>query len=443
MNQPLIGQSSRMPRGIGLFVWLPGLIALQSIPGTGALRTLFLLIGVIHVWISFRGARTAGPSFSWSLVGAEGVLFALLSSWLVLQSAYLANAPTAALSALASEWGRLMLMAGVGMAVAARFGQSHISTLMAAVFAGYFLHVLSTLGLQISSVARGGGLIFKDSLMGNMGYVSPFTTAAFALLLADGMSRFRHGERLLPLSPVAWIAALLATLTAETLLHSKAGQLMSAFLVLVCLPLLMGPAKISRRWVMLGGIAVLSLAVLAGLAAGNRWKEIAGDTWSAISQEEDIRSISGSDVENAAVLEKLSSSFYVRTIWARTGLSGIAQHPLGMGYGIDAFGRYVNERYGLPGMISSHSGWIDFALANGIPGLVLLLGLALAMMRRGWRAFRAGSPAGLALMLITFHYIVRCAIDGNLAGSRLTGFAFTAGVLWYLTLRGRREIPAA
>ena len=407
------------------------------------MRTLFLLIGVIHLLLSFRGARTAGSSFSWSLVGAEGVLFALLSGWLVLQSAFLADAPASALSALASEWGRLMLMAGLGMAVAARFGPSHMSALMGAVFAGYFVHVLSTLGLQIWSVARGGGLIFGESLMGNYGYVSPFTTAAFALLLADGMSRFRYGERLLPLSSVAWIAALLATLTAETLLNGKAGQLMSVLLVLVCLPLLTGASKFSRRRVILGGIAVLSLAVMAGLAAGNRWKEMAEATWAAIPQQADIQSISGSNAANPTGPKNLDASFYLRTIWAKTGLSGIAQHPLGMGYGIDAFGRYVNERHGIPGMISSHSGWIDFALATGIPGLVLLLASALAMMRRGWRVFRAGSPAGLALALFTFHYIVRCAIDGNLSGSRLTGFGFTAGVLWYLTLRDRREMPAA
>ena len=218
---------------------------------------------------------------------------------------------------------------------------------------------------------------------------------------------------------------------------------MSLLLVLVCLPLLAGSSKFSRRRVILGGIAVLALALVAGLAAGNRWKEIAGSTWSALSQQADIRSISGPDIANAAGSQNLDASFYLRTIWAKTGLSGIAEHPLGMGYGIDAFGRYVHERYGIPRMISSHSGWIDFALANGIPGLVLLLALALAMMRRGLRAFRTGSPAGLALALFTFHYIVRCAIDGNLAGSRLTGFAFTAGLLWYATLRDRRAMPAA
>lgn len=424
------------------FSWLIGLVSLQSIPHTGALRTLFLLFGIVHVGIAFHASSKTKGALSWPRMSAEGVLFMLLSCWLILQSSFLVDAPTVALSALANEWGRLMLMAGLGMAAATIFGRRDSPTLVAAVFAGCFVHVLFTLAQQVFSIVRGGGLIFRDDLMVNYSYVSPFTTAAFALLLADGMSRFRYGKQLLPLSFALWVTAVLATLAAEALLQAKAGQVMCLFLALVCLPLFPRSSKFSRRRVILGGTVFLLLLATAGLTTGNRWRGMTESIRIAVAQQNDIQWL---NTPHASQISGSDGSFYERATWGKIGLAGISKHPLGLGYGKDAFGRYVNERYGIPGLISSHSGWIDFALANGIPGLVLLLVLSFALILRGWRAFQAGDPVGLALALITFHYIVRCALDGILTGSRLTGSCFVIGLLWALTMlnKNRRASHAA
>jgi len=406
-------------------LWLPLLVGLQSIPGTGALRTLLLLLGVAHIlWWRTRSR----PQFGTVHGGVEGWLFLALSTWLLIQATLISSSPEASLAQWADEWLKLLLMALIGINIA-RLHAHTPSWLITALFAGVFLHVISTLGLQLLSWIRGGGLIYGDSLLGNYGYASPFTTATFAWLLADVACRLWHKQRLLPWPTAATVIFLVATLAAEMLLRAKAAQVMIAVLICVVLAIFLLYGKI-RQKVILSAFPFLVLAAAIVFYTGSdRWEGASESIRLAWAGPIDKQTLTGSDDPSAKV-NRVEQSFYLRMIWARTGLEGVADHPLGLGYGADAFGRYVHERFGISGMVSSHSGWIDFALANGIVGLVLFLAFAAALVRRGWLSFLTGSPAGAALALLVIHFVGRALIDGNLAGSRLTGFALLAGALW-------------
>jgi O-antigen ligase len=104
---------------------------------------------------------------------------------------------------------------------------------------------------------------------------------------------------------------------------------------------------------------------------------------------------------------------------------------MGLGIGHDAFGRLVPPQYGHPTMGgSSHSGWLDFALGAGLPGLGLLLLAAGLAIRGGWRQFKELND-GTSLLLSFFvgGYLLRCLLDGHLSGWRLGLFAFIVGVM--------------
>jgi hypothetical protein len=84
-----------------LLAWLPLLIGLQGVPHTGALRTLFLLLGIGHaVWLA-RSPKRPLPGLHG---GIERTAFWLLTAWLVLQSALLATEPLLSLRTLAGDW---------------------------------------------------------------------------------------------------------------------------------------------------------------------------------------------------------------------------------------------------------------------------------------------------------------------------------------------------
>jgi O-antigen ligase len=120
----------------------------------------------------------------------------------------------------------------------------------------------------------------------------------------------------------------------------------------------------------------------------------------------------------------------LRAALAQQAVQAIVEHPLGLGFGRDGFGRAVELKYGDKGLVSSHSGWLDFALGTGLPGLALLLLTAGLAIRGGWRQFRQHEDAaGLMFSFLVGSYLLRCLLDGHLSGWRLGLFAFLCGVL--------------
>jgi O-antigen ligase len=121
----------------------------------------------------------------------------------------------------------------------------------------------------------------------------------------------------------------------------------------------------------------------------------------------------------------------MRLAWGKVAIEQIERYPLGLGYGHKAFGWAINRSYNLQtGHESSHSGLLDFTLANGIPGLILWLALSAALTHSGWLAFRrTNSATGLLLAFTVIAYLVRCLFDGHLSGFRLEMYALLVGVL--------------
>lgn len=414
--------------------WVSGLTALQSLPGTGALRTLLLLVGIVHLaFLIRRGRQPVWPSSR-----SEAMWLMLLTVWLAAQSALLSANPGDSLKELGGEWMKFLFMIGAGILLVACGNPSKDRAGWPAVglFFGFFLHVVSTLGYQVWTWVKNGSPALGDSFLGNYGYVSPFVTGALAFLLAEAVVRL-DGRRWMEFSNGALICMLAATLIAQTMLTAKASLLIAVLLFAVAAGAAV-TVRGARRWavlIVLGGM----VTVVASLGVSDRWSGALGAlSAAATTPPTDFRSLG--QVNSSMPPPKSDGSIYERAVWAKIGLDGIGRHPLGLGYGSNAFGRYVAERGGPPGAVSSHSGWIDFALANGIPGLLLLLVLVLAVMWRGWCGFRAGNPAGLVAVLAMLNFFGRSVIDGNLAGSRLTGFAFVAAALWALTARSRTEI---
>lgn len=417
---------------VATLAWLPALIAVQSIPHTGALRTLLVTAGLLHLVLLLLCRRAA----TWPRGGREFAWLAGLTAWLVFHAALVSPTPKSALLALVAEWPKILLVAGIGIAFVARMvnlerGPAYIAV---GLLLGYLVHVASTLAYQGWSLWRTGSLESGMSFLGNYGYASPFVAGALALLLAEVVIRL-GGRRWLPMPGTVLALLLVATLAALGALASKATTVIAVVLVLAGAAAALG--KIRPAWQIGYFAAGIVLIVAASLSTSNRWQGAAEAISTVIENPADATAIVASDPD--APVNRLDNSFFVRALSLKIGLRGVCEHPLGLGYGRDAFGRYVVAQGGPGGLISSESGWLDFALANGIPGLLLLLVLFFVIMQRGWRAFRAGNPAGLAAFLFVLNFALRSALDGHLTGSRLAGFAFVAAVLWAMSaLPGKR-----
>ena len=202
--------------------------------------------------------------------------------------------------------------------------------------------------------------------------------------------------------------------------------------------------RFHRRMLPLALVGLIIIASMGAISWRNdvRWSGLAesfGVGWNSSSQywltnDPATRPATPS----GAVLEE---SAYARAAWAHQAVLGIGERPLGLGFGRDGFGRTMAAKYGHTGMVSSHSGWLDFALGAGLPGILLLLVTTGLAIRGGWRQFRLHEDgAGLMFSFSVGGYLLRCLLDGHLSGWRLGLFAFICGVL-VASMRTQRREP--
>jgi hypothetical protein len=65
----------------------------------------------------------------------------------------------------------------------------------------------------------------------------------------------------------------------------------------------------------------------------------------------------------------VNGSTYERLTWFQEGVKFLIDNPLGLGYTGQAFSGYMSERYPGSRATKTHSGWLDFGLGVGFPGL--------------------------------------------------------------------------
>lgn len=414
---------------------LTGYIVFHSIPGTGAVRSLFLLLMIgglaRHLWV-------ARPALKWPPFDMVGKTLLLLTVWLVFQSAFLAVDGPETLKTFVVEWPKNLLLAAIGvwLARAAMFAGKG-GWVFIAVFCGFFAHVLGTLGYQTWQLLTIGKIAFNMSLLGNYGYVSPFLDGVFALAFADMASRTCLNRPLLPLSArYLGLVIFLSTLTLLAL--SSKASLVTVLLTLGVFAVTISVhSPLYRKQIIVIALAsTVGLSTLAGPMQG-RWDGALESIRYGIAIDKNknwMLTENETPDESSSLPQHINHSFYARAAWGTVGLRGLLEQPLGRGYGSNAFGRYLDEKYGIRGAISSHSGWLDFALANGVPGLVLLLAMSAALCVQSWKAFVGNTGVGgLALAFLTISYISRCMFDGLMSTSKLMAFALVSAVLWGLS----------
>lgn len=404
-------------------VWLATVVFVFPIPHTIALRNLLLVLGGIVLLSTCRKSLPKPAPWlkpaAWSL--------SALTAWIVFHSVALAPAPTLALDQLRANWVVPLLLGAVAAWAAVQLPRERAAQAMTVALAA---HMVWLLAWQFNSWLLSDAWPFKLTPFGSYDFQGTLNSFLLALLLADRLAWTlgKYSPLALGLRP-GW-ALLLLSLSADIGLQSRNSTIISLFLLLAA-SLVLSSAR-SRHWrSVVAGIGLVSMLGVASLSFDSRWqglRESAAAGWSSGStywMTGDAGTRPGT--ASGAVLEE---SAYARVAWARQAVDFIADHPVGIGFGHDAFGRAVAMKYNHAGMGSSHSGWLDFALGTGLAGLALLLATAGIAIRSGWREFRERNNAqALLLVFLVGGYTLRCLFDGHLSGWRLGLFAFVVGVL--------------
>ena len=77
----------------------------------------------------------------------------------------------------------------------------------------------------------------------------------------------------------------------------------------------------------------------------------------------------------------------------------------------------------------SHSGIVDFFIANGVPGLLLWFAFLLSITVLGWKTFAGANMAlGLMLIFLISGFFSRSLVDSNIRDHVFQQFLFMAGI---------------
>ncbi|MDP1526757.1 MAG: O-antigen ligase family protein [Rhodocyclaceae bacterium] len=402
--------------------WLAVLVFVFPIPGTIALRNLLLLVGVIALlWTG----RDNLPARIAELRPAAWVLVAL-TAWITLHSVLFATDTSGAMDQSRSNWLNQILIAAIGAWAAS---QIRPATAGRAVVIALAAHMLWLLGHQAMLALDGGAWPFKATPFAGYDYHGMLISFLFALLAADRVATLLGRESPLGLGRHPGWILLGLSIAADISLQSRNSTLVDLLIAASAVLLLLSVRKGSYR----SGIAALCAMAAIGTASfsfDSRWqdfREAVAIGWSSQSMYWLTNDPAQCPTEPCIALEK---SAYFRIAWARQAIDMIGEHPLGIGFGHDSFGRAIEARHGIAGWGSSHSGWLDFALGVGLPGLALLLVAAVLAMCAGWQHFRRqDNGAGLVLAFFVGGYLFRGLLDGHLTGWRLGLFGFICGIL--------------
>lgn len=457
-----VGRTTQTLPWAGL-VFLMLLFVVWPIPHTISLRDLLLLLVVATFGYLVWHARPAGwwRGLAWPLG-----FYIALTLWIVIVALFISPETAWSLGEIRGQWlkGALALIAG-GLAAHVLARTDWLPRGLTVIFCILFLHTLyvdavATRGLVeawVDPEGRLGSLVRRVGIApgsADYGYLTLLRHEWATVMLTEGPDKSNLLSNLLLYFLLAellhrltvrrrWLPvgnAALAVMFAVALYSIHVERVRNGFFEVSMVVLLFGALWLVRlrRHLGRGGLAfalgvllLLPVAVgYASFATDARWQTF----WQTVPVALDTqRHTAWLDLNSPLPVlpsgEPVNRSNYMRIARLKGGAELALEHPLGVGYGRNAFGHIVKRKYGVAAS-HSHSGLIDMVLGVGVPGALLwcafLLSVGVVAARRYVHSHDL--PSTLLLFVVT-GYGVRMVLDSIVRDHMLQMFLFLAAFL--------------
>jgi hypothetical protein len=421
--------------GILFFVW--------PVPHTVSVRDLLLVLNLVLfgylAWIR-RGSGAVLRELA-----TPALVLAGLTAWMYFVAFFISPETGWTLDELSSQWWRALaaLLIGALVALAARGDPKRTSAIFVVLLVALAAHVLYVDFQAARGLLAPGSLERMAGLTEGPDKSNYLTNVLFGFLLAELFFRVVFKRRVLPLPNAVFAAALALAVVSVFAERTRNGMI-----TLVLMLLLLGWCYLRERHVRMNklavsaGIAAMTVIMLGGVALVVNARQssslnnlvdtvpIAWDTEHYKAWQEDNPD-SWPKLPNG---DTVDASLYQRIAWFKEGLLLVSDHPLGVGFGRNAFGHGLKAKYG-QGSGHSHSGLLDMAIGLGIPGALLWLGFFASLAVIAWRRSHAGENyAAILLLLLLLDYGMRMVLDSVIRDHMLQQFMFLAGLAAVLTV---------
>ncbi len=424
------------------------LFAVWPVPNSISLRTLLLDVAVVFAsYLAIRHGRELDHGW-WHDLRLPLRLLAALTLWIIIVALLISTEPRWSLNEISSQW--LNAIAALALGGLAAFvlgsGQLQRRRLMFCLGALLLVHVAA---VDVDGLAH----LFGDDpryratgLTDGRDKASYLTNMLLAFLFAEFQLRNEWRARLLAIP--SWVLYCVAALVLFSFYVGGARNgLVAAGAMFLC----WATIYFSEVWRRRGSVhrhkLTLTLIVLAlvtiGLAAwtvsakpGASWRQSVATIPVALDTENHKAWLEPDKYPLPTLSDgsPVDGTVYLRVAWFKEGLKLVADRPLGVGFGRNAFGRALSRNYGVGGDSHSHSGYLDLAIGIGIPGALLWLGFLVSVAAVAGRALRGErrGPA-LLLLLLLVDFAVRMLLDSNFRDHMLQMFMFCVGLLLVFT----------
>lgn len=469
------------------------IIFLYPIPGSGFARNILFLsisILIIYSWQNYSHNNTFKFSQTASQIKYPIISLYILTLWMYIQTIIFAVDKFESITNLLEEWTLgAIIFSWLTWKIAhiSTHGSRKSSTMIITwMLIAMFAHIAWMFWHQIPVWYDKGTFPYGATPYAQRDYMSWPVNIAFIILISDLASTITLNKRILNI-PIWGVTILSIIATAGILaVHTRNGVLSSISAIL-----LFAMATGYKLWkeqrqktsllMVIMAFSVISVLIIGSINNDARWSQLTSYAERSLNAVSDIATIDPSSTRrnerlssikrklygveesfylaidiknNKAWLDRskyplpvkkdgtvIDSSFYDRVAWATVTIEGIKKHPLGYGYGLGAAGKYIEEEYNYKHFVSSHSGILDFTLANGIPGAILWIIFCIILLWSSWSLFNNGNPLGIVLMLMLANFFTRTTLDGHFGGFRLKIFALFMGALFYLAMSQKKLSP--
>jgi hypothetical protein len=374
----------------GAFFLSSILLIVWALPGTIALRNLLIAAGFfcgIFLLLknrTFLISRSAIPIY----------IFSTIFLWVLFHFLFIVNDYSVQLKELTSLWVRVLGVAIIGIAMGIYLQQ--IKNKASYFFLFFFTIPCYTILYFLFECYKSGILIEPKVFVG--AHLKNKIDAAFAAVIGVticvvyilwGANRSNSRSK-----PYKWWLSILGisiSLLSAVIAESKNGISISCFILILGIFswffLIVKQHQISIK--NLGCISIVLAITILG------WKlhmNTANRGWSTLIQDVQI-SVQIDKHQNWTDTQRLNfpnredgtmvaGNTYERVAWATIGIDLIQKHPLGYGtINHSSFKeRLTQAGVNYPGNNLTHSGWIDFGLAFGVPGLLIIFSTLLSVI---------------------------------------------------------------
>ena len=394
------------------------LMLIWVLPNTIALRHFLLAIGAISGVLLIKENWSSFRSLKLQLIPLYSILG--LFFWVGVHYYFFSLNPDLELSEIKGLWARTF--AGSIMAIGFGVALCQFKDLRKYFYVGVFaVPVINILAYIYDSYLHGGLInpnefIFflfakiETAYFGGIAASVAVASIIYFIINSDDPKRYKQ--------ITLYVIGLLIVVIADVISNTKNGILIAMLIIFLLLMVVFAHALffVKSKNNKFLEITVIVIVLLISGFVWNAQKQLASRGWDTIFQDTQLAMEIDKNTQwqyaegsrplplNSAGLQPALNT-YSRVAWATVGVRLIAQHPLGYGSvnrSFDKLQDFANIYHEHKGQ--THSGWVDFGLGFGLPGLFFIFSAIFSVIFMGFRRSDRLSLIAMmiALMLIPF-----------------------------------------